>query len=412
MNAEVVSVGTELLLGQIVDTNAALIGRMLAEVGIGSLHRQTIGDNLDRVAEAISNAIARAEVVITIGGLGPTEDDLTRDAVALALGDALILDPQLEEHLRTTFAKRKFPWLDVQLRQAMRPSCARPLPNPNGTAPGLICEKGGKVVICLPGPPAELGPMVDNYVKPYLAEVSGGGVILSRVIRIIGLGESIVESKVKDLLASRNPTIAPLAHTGEVHLRLTARASNAEQADKLIAPLLAKVQERLGSAIYGYDTLTLEAACLDLLRQKSATIAVAESCTGGMLGARLTSVAGSSDAVIGGAITYANSMKVKLVGVSEETLVQHGAVSAECAKEMAIGARELCPADYALSVTGIAGPGGGSIDKPVGLVYIGVTGPGSTEAFEYTFIGNRTMIRERSVQAALFRLRELLIRDR
>ncbi|MBV6458083.1 MAG: putative competence-damage inducible protein [Fimbriimonadaceae bacterium] len=409
MNAEVVSVGTELLLGQIVDTNAALLGRMLAEVGVANLHRQTVGDNLERVTRAVAAALARADVVITIGGLGPTEDDLTRDGVAAALGDKLIHDPDLEAELREIFARRNFPWLETQLRQAKRPANSRPLSNPNGTAPGLICEKGGKVVICLPGPPAELGPMVENFVKPYLAEKSGSGIILSRVIRIIGLGESVVESKVKDLLVSKNPTIAPLAHTGEVHLRVTARAANHSEAAKMIEPLEAEVRRRLGQAVYGCDTETLEGACIELLRQKSAMVAVAESCTGGMLGARLTSIPGSSDVVVGGAITYANSMKVKLAGVTEETLVQHGAVSAECAKEMALGVKELCSADFTLSVTGIAGPGGGSAEKPVGLVYIGVAAPGSVEAFQYSFPGSREVVRQRSVQAALFRLREALL---
>lgn len=411
VNAEVVSVGTELLLGQIVDTNAAFIGRMLAEVGIGSLQRQTVGDNLDRVTKAISAAMARADLVITIGGLGPTEDDLTRDAVAAALGEELTLDPELEVQLRQLFAKRNLPWLDTQLRQAMRPQSSRPLPNPNGTAPGLICEKEGKIVICLPGPPSELGPMVEDFVRPFLAERSGGGIILSRVVRIIGVGESMVEAKVKDLITSDNPTVAPLAHTGEVHLRITARAANRTQAAELIRPVEDAIRSRLGKAIYGCDADTLEGSCLELLRERSATVAIAESCTGGMLGARLTSIAGSSDVVVGGAITYANSMKVKLLGVTEETLVQHGAVSAECAKEMAVGVKELCSADYTLAVTGIAGPGGGSIEKPVGLVYIGVVAPGSIEAYEYNFAGSRDMIRQRSVQAALFRLREALLAD-
>ncbi|MBX7132856.1 MAG: competence/damage-inducible protein A [Fimbriimonadaceae bacterium] len=407
VNAEIVSVGTELLLGQTVDTNANALALLLAEIGIGCRNRQTVGDNLGRLTEALKTALDRADVVITIGGLGPTQDDLTRDGIAAALGEAMVVDEGVAERLRRLFAQRNLPWVESQIRQAMRPPSGSPIDNPNGTAPGLFCRKNGKTVIAMPGPPAEFVPMLQGPVREALLDLGGGGVIHSRTLRISGMGESIVEDRLRDLMDADSPTVAPYAKTAEVHIRVTARAENIDRANTLIEPVLKEIRSRLGRVIYGADETTLEEAVLSLLRTEGATLAVAESCTGGLLGGRLTSVAGSSDVFMGGAITYTNEMKVLLLGVESDTLERHGAVSPETAGEMARGAKERFGSDYAISITGIAGPGGGTDEKPVGLVYIGVAGPQEVRIIERRFRGLRQSIRTRSTQAALDCLREM-----
>src|SRR5579862_8158093 len=251
MTAEVVSVGTELLLGQIVDTHAPTMARILADCGISCVRRQTVGDNFERVVEALTQALSRADLVVTIGGLGPTVDDLTRDAIASALGDHLVKDPEMEIRLRDFFAMRKMPWTDSIGRQAERPSSGRFVDNPNGTAPGLICEKDEKIVVALPGPKGEFNPMANGPVRKYLEELQGGQVIHSRILRICGMGESQVEAKIRPLMDSENPTVAPYAHPGEVHLRLTARAGSREEADHAIDPVHEQIKKLIGDALFG-----------------------------------------------------------------------------------------------------------------------------------------------------------------
>lgn len=405
MNAEIVSVGTEILLGQIVDTNAQAVGLLLAELGIGHTHRQTVGDNLGRLTEALRLALSRSDIVFTIGGLGPTEDDLTRDGIAAALDDPLVVDETLEERLKAMFAQRKLAWVDSQLRQATRPSCAEPIDNPNGTAPGLVCRKGGKTVFALPGPKNEFVPMLRGPVREELVRLAGGRVIHSRIVRVCGLGEALVEEKIRHLLSSEDPTVAPYAKPGEVHLRVTSRASSVEEAEARIGPMVNRICDALGHAVFGYDETTLEAAVLECLRIGGRTLAVAESCTGGGLGERLTSVAGASSVFLGGFVTYSNEAKASLLGVSVSTLKEEGAVSAKCAEEMAIGAKARLAADYGVSITGIAGPNGGTAEKPVGLVYVAVAGPDGCVVEEHRFRGIREDIRRRATQAALVLLR-------
>jgi nicotinamide-nucleotide amidase len=412
MRAETVSVGTELLLGQIVDTNAAALATVLAECGLAQTHRQTVGDNLSRLTAALREALARAEVVVTIGGLGPTADDLTRDGIAAALGDTLVEDPAVVEHLRAQFEKRRIPWVDSIRRQALRPTCARIVSNPNGSAPGLVCERDGKTVIALPGPRNEFVPMLEGPVRDELLRLGGGSAIVSRVLKVVGIGESMVEEKLGDLMAGDDPTLAPYAKTGEVHLRLTTRASSPEQAAARLDPLAAAVRARLGDAVYGEGDDTLESALVSLLRGTNQTVAFAESCTGGGAMRRLTSVPGSSDVLVGGWVTYADEAKSSWLGVSAETLREHGAVSAECAAEMAEGARSRADTTYGVSVTGVAGPGGGTEEKPVGLVFVGLASPGITETHRFLFPGGREAVRERSVQAALAALRAAALGDR
>ncbi|MFY9233098.1 MAG: competence/damage-inducible protein A [Fimbriimonadaceae bacterium] len=411
MTAEIVSVGTELLLGQITDTNAQHLGKVLAELGIPHQHRQTVGDNRDRLVEALRLALRRSDIVLTIGGLGPTQDDITREAVASALNDEIIVDEAALAGLREFFSSRGLPWVDSQIRQAWRPACGRLIENPNGTAPGMICEKGSKVVVALPGPRGEFVAMVDGPVRDALARFGGGEVILSRLIRICGLGESLVEERVRDLLESSNPSVAPYAHPGEVHLRITARAKSSQAAQEMIAPVEEQIKAALGTAVFGTDETTLEAAVIELLSNRNATVAVAESMTGGGLGERFTNVAGSGDAFLGGFITYDLGLKKKLLGISAEILdnPEIGPVSEKCAREMAARIRELTGATYGVSITGNAGPTSDKGAKPIGMTYIGVAGPGGVEVEEHQFRGQREFIRRRAEQASLAMLRRIVM---
>lgn len=406
MRAEVVSVGTELLLGQIVDTNAAYLARALSEVGITLYRRATVGDNMDRLVAALTQALADSDVVLTIGGLGPTMDDITRDGLAAALGDTLHPNAEIAERLREFFESRGMAVLESNLRQALVPAHGRAIDNPNGTAPGLLFEKDGKIGIALPGPPNEFIPMVENHVLPYLRQKTGNvGTIRSRVLRIAGVGESAVEDRVKDLMLDANPTVAPYAKVGEVHLRVTARADTAEEADTLIAERAVLVRERLGDAIYGENDDPLEKAVVTLLKARGKTVATAESCTGGLVAQRITDVAGSSAVFPGGVVAYSNEAKADLVGVPAETIARVGAVSPEVAQALAEGARKRFGADYGIGVTGIAGPDGGTPEKPVGLVYIAVAYPGGCDIEKANFIGSRQIVRHRSSQTALNTLR-------
>jgi nicotinamide-nucleotide amidase len=407
MNAEIVSVGTELLLGDIVDTNAAYLGRLFAECGIGHIHRQTVGDNLARLTEALRVALDRAEVVVTVGGLGPTEDDLTREGIAAALSDPLVLDLELERSIRSRFEARGLPWRAAQSRQAMRPSCAEPIDNPNGTAPGLVCRKGGRVVVALPGPPSEFVPMADGPLRALLAELGGGQVIRSRTLRVCGMGESAVAEALGSLLAGDNPTVAPYAKRAEVHLRVTARAEGAAQADDLIRPIASLVRERLGDAVYGEDEVTLEEAVVGLLRERGKTVATAESLTAGMLASRLAGVAGASHALAGGVVAYTLAAKIRELGLDPALLQARGAVSAACAEAMARGARERWMVDFAVALTGEAGPV--PSEAEVGLVYVAVASPAGTKVEEARFRGSREDIRWRATQLGLVTLRRALL---
>lgn len=413
MTAEIVSVGTELLLGQIVDTNAAAIARTLAELGIDLYYHSTVGDNFARVVETIRRARERADLILTTGGLGPTEDDLTKEAIAEVFGEELVLDEESLRHVEGFFARRGIPMPERNRKQALIYRSGRPIPNPNGTAPGALLEKEGKIVISLPGPPREMLPMLNDWVVPYLLGVLGEKrqILRSRILRFFGIGESALEERVRDLLQNRNPTVAPLAHTGEVHLRLTAKAASEAEATALIAPIEAEIRARAGQFLYGTDGTTLEQAAVEALAVARRTVAVAESCTGGMLGERITTVAGSSAVFRGGVICYANDVKERLCGVPAAVLAEHGAVSEPCARALAEGVRRLLGADFGVGITGIAGPGGGSAAKPVGLVYIGLASAAGTEVERHQFQGQRHDIRYRATQVALDRIRRAATRE-
>lgn len=395
-------------MGQIADTDAQYLGAMFPEIGIACYHRQTVGDNLSRLTEALKLALSRADIVVTIGGLGPTEDDLTREGIAAALDDPLIGDPAMEERLQKLFALRKIAWTERQLEQAKKPSCGDFIENPNGSAPGLVCRKNGKTVIAMPGPRFEFVPMADGPVREILAKMTGEAVLVSKTLKLVGMGESAVEETIRDLISGANPSIGVYAHPGEVHLRLTASASDRTAALALIAPLESEIRTRLAHAVYGSDAETLPSAVLDLLKSKQQTVVTVESCTGGMVCAALTAVPGSSTSVMGGVITYSNWFKQILVGVEEVMLAKHGAVSETVARQMAVQGRIRGQVDWSISITGIAGPDGGTPEKPVGLVFIGVAGAEGVTVEEFKFRGTREFVRLRSVAAALTMLWQAL----
>ena len=405
MQAEAIFTGTEMLLGQIVNTNAAFLGRELAAAGITLYRQVVVGDNLERIREAIDNARQRADLIIVSGGLGPTEDDLSREALAAALGLPLVEDQAARENVTRYFTARRRPMTANNLKQALLPAGSRALDNPYGTAAGVFLEHGGKVYTLLPGPPREFEPMVTDRLLPLLEPYGARReVIFSRVLKITGLGESAVEEAVQDLLHGDNPTVAPLAKPGEVTLRLTARAASREKARDLIQPLEVAIRERLGDYIFGMDADTLEWVTGNILAAQHLTLAVAESCTGGLLAHRLTNIPGSSDYFLGGLVTYSNGAKVKFLGVEPEVLAVHGAVSPEVAAAMASGVRRAVGADIGIGITGIAGPGGGSPEKPVGLVYLGIDFQGKVEVRRELFMGQRESIKWQSTQSALYLL--------
>lgn len=413
MVVELISVGTEILLGNIVNTNATYLAEQCALLGCSLYRQSVVGDNEGRMEEAVRQALGRSDIIILTGGLGPTKDDLTKEIVAKVFGRELYLDEHTKERI-TTYMQRlnRSHITENNWKQAMIPEGALILDNDNGTAPGLILEdrENGKTAILMPGPPAEMHPMFEKDVAPYLNKQQPEG-IYSRMVKICGIGESAAETTVADLMDRQsNPTIAPYAKTGEVHFRITAKARTKEEAEEMIAPMLAEMKKRFGKAIYTTEeNVTLEEAVVELLKQKNFTVTTAESCTAGKMAGRIMNVAGASEVYNEGYITYANAAKEKLLGVKHETLETFGAVSEETAREMAMGAAKEAGADAALSVTGIAGPGGGTPEKPVGLVYIGCYVQGEVYVKKCQFTGNRERNRDSSVVQALTFLREKLL---
>lgn len=410
MTAEIICVGTELLLGNIVNTNAAFLSEKLAYLGINCYFQTVVGDNRDRLLSVINTALSRADILIFSGGLGPTEDDLTKETVAEALGKKLIRDKKAEQEIADYFALRGRIPTDNNWKQADVIEGCEVLYNKNGTAPGIFVSEGEKTVILLPGPPLELKSMFTDSVMPRLQQKCGQ-VFYSETVKIVGPGESSVETQILDMLNTQeNPTIAPYAKTGEVHLRVTARAKDEKEAKEKTAPVVEELYRRFGNAVYTTDAdETLEMALTKLLIQKKYTMTTAESCTGGMIAARMVNAPGVSAVLKSGFITYANEAKEELLGVSHDTLEKFGAVSRETAEEMAEGAVKAAHTDAAVAVTGIAGPDGGTKEKPVGLVYIGVNVRGNVEVREYHFSGSRQKIRESVTAAALTFLREKLL---
>ncbi len=374
--AEILCVGTELLLGDIVNTNAAYLSRRLAELGIHVYRHTAVGDNPARLRRALDAAFSEADLVITSGGLGPTYDDLTKETVADYFGLPLALHEESLETIRAYFARIGRPMTKNNEKQAMMPRGARVFPNHYGTAPALAIEGDGKTAIMLPGPPGELEPLFEEEILPYLKS-RRDAVLVSKNLHIFGMGESAVENELKSLMTdSTNPTVAPYCKEGEVRLRVTAEAEDEERAAALCDEMIATIEKTsVGNYIYGIDVDSLENAVVEALRERGLTLASAESCTGGLIAKRITDLGGCSDVFMGGCVTYSNEAKMELLGVKEETLRAHGAVSEETAREMARGVRERLGTDIAVSSTGIAGPSGGTPEKPVGTVYVGISTP-------------------------------------
>lgn len=411
MVCELISVGTELLLGNIVNTNTQFLGEKCALLGLSIYHQVTVGDNKERLAEALRAALKRSDIVILTGGLGPTEDDITKEVCAEVMDFPLVEDAHTKERLVEFFKNSIYKKIsENNWKQALVPDGAKVLDNDNGTAPGLILEKYGKSAILLPGPPNELIPLFMGQVFPYLQKLQPE-VIRSQMVKICGIGESQVEDKLLDLIDKQtNPTIATYAKTGEVHLRITAKAGSEAEADKLIKPVAKEIKRRFGDFVYSTrEDETLEMAVVRLLRKLELTVTTAESCTGGMLAARLTNVPGVSEVFREGFITYANKSKRKILDVSKGTLKKYGAVSEQTAKEMATGGVFATDADVCVAITGLAGPGGGSEEKPVGLVYIACYLKDTVKVEKYQFKGNREKIREQSVVKALDLLRRSIL---
>lgn len=397
MNSEIICVGTELLLGDTVNTNASDIARGLAHLGINVYHHEVVGDNPERLSECLKDAFSRSDIVLLTGGLGPTYDDLTKETVAAHFNRKLVMDEESLKNIENVFNRSGHKMTDNNRKQAMMPENCIILQNPNGTAPGCIIEgEDGKIAVMMPGPPREMRPMFEGPVTDYFSRRFGGdGVLVSRTINFFGVGESSLEDRLRDMLVnSTNPTIAPYAKTSECQLRVTARAATEEEGYRLIAPAVNKIVEIYPDNIYGFDYHTINEAVVKVFSEKKLTFACAESCTGGIVAQRIVDVSGSSEMFMGGIVAYANSVKKNVLGVSEETLNTHGAVSRECALEMAHGARKLTGADIAVSTTGVAGPTGGTEKAPVGRVYVAVVSDNGEDVRELNLARGRADDRE------------------
>ncbi|WP_297437151.1 competence/damage-inducible protein A [uncultured Clostridium sp.] len=413
MKAEILAIGTEILLGDIVNTNAQYLSQELAAIGVNVYHQAVVGDNEERILEEFDRAFESCDIIFTTGGLGPTEDDLTKELASKYFGKELVLhEPSLDalKNYMKKAGRTEIP--ESNKKQAYFPSDAIILENPNGTAPGAIligkrpCDlerenAKDKIIVVMPGPPREMKPMFDNTVKPYLLKQTNS-MLKSLVIRVFGIGESEVERRVKHLIENQtNPTIAPYVKDTEAILRITAMSKNEKECDEIIKPVADEIKKILGDNFYGEGEKTIEHVTAKLLIDKKLTISTAESCTGGLLAGTLINYPGISEIFMEGVVTYSNEAKMRRLDVKAETLEQFGAVSEEVAKEMAIGIAKEAGTNIGLSTTGIAGPDGGTEEKPVGLVYIGLYINGKVKAIKCNFFGNREVVRKRSVLSAI-----------
>ena len=394
-NAEILCVGTEILIGDIVNTNAAFISEKLALMGISQYYQAAVGDNPARLERAIKDALGRCDLLIMSGGLGPTYDDLTKETAAKCMGRSLHLDETALQNIKDIFAFRGRVMTENNIKQAYIPDGSTVFQNGAGTAPGCAIEdfENGKIIIMLPGPPFEMRKMFTEQVMPYLTGFTDTHFV-SRNVNIFGMGESEVESHLRDMMeSSKNPSVAPYCGDGEVRLRVTASGETVEECELLVTGAIERIKaSKVGGVIYGVDT-TLARAVVEKYSACGRTLAIAESCTGGLIAKRVTDVSGSS-AILGyGCVTYANEAKVKLLSVKPETLEKYGAVSEQTAREMAMGVRALSGADVGIATTGIAGPGGGSEEKPVGLVYLGIASEKGVRVLRLMLKGDRDRVR-------------------
>jgi len=409
MVAEILAVGTELLMGQIANTNAQYLSRRLADLGIRVLWHSVVGDNPGRLKESLALALSRADVVVTTGGLGPTKDDLTKETIAEAFGLDMVCNEAVLGQIEAFFQKTGRAMVDSNRKQAWLPAGSLLVPNPNGTAPGCVIERDGKTVVMLPGPPKEMNPMFEQTVFPHFERITGQ-VLASRMLRVFGIGESMMEARIIDLVdAQTNPTIAPYVGDGDVIIRVTASAATRPEAEALLAPTVAAIGARLGADLYTTDNEAMEAVVGRLLIERGLKVSTAESCTGGLIAARLVNVSGISSVFERGYVVYANRAKEEELGVRPETLERFGAVSRETAEEMVRGLARKTGCDVAIAVTGIAGPEGGTEEKPVGLVHLAVLTPQGLQTREVRLNGNRERIRTMTALYALDMVRRMLL---
>jgi len=410
LTAEIIAIGSELLTPERTDTNSLWLTEKLNGIGIEVKLKTIVGDDDARLDETIRDALRRSRVVITTGGLGPTEDDITRKIAARSMGRRLMLNEKALEDIRAKFVRLGRSMPEINARQAMVIEGAEILNNPNGTAPGMYLEHEGRAVALLPGPPREMRPMFETLVLPKLAVKAGDVRVVRHVLRVAGMGESAVDERIAPVYTQyTNPQTTILFNKSEIEIHLTAQAKTEKDAELLLDGLAGQIEERLGDAIFAFRGETMEEVVGLRLAVSGFTLAVAESCTGGLIAERLTEVAGSSAYFTEGIVAYANEAKVRLLGVPSDLIAEYGAVSAEVAEAMAEGARARGETDFGLSVTGIAGPGGGSEEKPVGLVYIALSDDAHTEHRKLMLPGDRQLIRSRASQAALDLLRRRLI---
>ena len=406
MKAEIISVGSEVLSGDTINTNASAVAKALEEQGIAVIYHTVVGDDHDNLYSALEQAFRRAELVVTTGGLGPTYDDMTKETVAKFFGRNLVIDEDTAEWIRNFFKQMNRPMTANNMKQAEIIEGATVLKNDFGVAPGMLYQTDNRMIAMLPGPPFEMEPMLNGYLMPLLSEDTND-VLVSVFVRTFGIGESNLESGLHDLMVTlKNPVIAPYAKRGEVTLKVTARAKTKKEAKALIKPVIHEISNQYGEYIYSITEPNLQTELVKRLRSAGKTVAVAESCTGGMIASHITEVPGSSGVFGYGVVTYANEAKMKILGVNEQTLKDYGAVSDQTAREMAEGVRRLSSADIGVAVTGIAGPDGGTKDKPVGLVYLAVTTKSDTKVTRLMLSRSRkderASIRERTAMYALF----------
>ena len=411
MKAEILSIGTEILLGEIVDTNAAYIASRLPALGIDIYYKHVVGDNLERLAETIGRARDRSDVVICTGGLGPTQDDLTREAISGVMGEEPAVDPQLEANLRGFFESRGVKMAEQNVKQCWLIPSSRAIPNPRGTAPGWWVERDGKVIVAMPGPPTEMTRMWDKEVSPELLRRNPGTILVTRTIKTAGAGESNVDEMITPLQESQNPSIGTYAKADGVHVRLAAKAPDEQAAWRLLAPMEAEIRTRLGAFVWGADDDTFESVVCDMMKERGVTLASMESCTGGLLASTITDVPGSSSCFRGGLVSYATEMKIAW-GVPAEVIEEHGVISAETAREMARVARERHEASVGIGITGVAGPDEQE-GKPVGTVHVAVDAMWEApRSVSYTFNQGRSAVKRRAVTTALGMLRQSLLAHR
>lgn len=410
LSAEIIAIGSELLTPDRTDTNSLWLTEKLNSIGIEVKLKTIVGDDDARLEECLREALRRSRVVITTGGLGPTEDDITRKVAARALGRRLALNEKLLADVRAKFARMNRPMPEINARQAMLIEGAQSLANPNGTAPGMCIALENSLLAILPGPPREMRPMYENFIAPKLTEKAGAVRVVRRVLRVTGMGESAVDEKIAPIYTQyKNPQTTILFNKSEIEIQLTAQGKTEERAEALIDELAGKIEDELGDSIFAFRGETMEEVVGLKLSVKGYTLATAESCTGGLIAQRITEIGGASKYFLEGVVTYSNEAKINALGVDPKLLERHGAVSAEVAEAMAEGVRLRAKSDFGLSVTGVAGPGGGTPEKPVGLVYIGLSDDVHTEHRRLMLPGDRQLIRWRSSQAALDLLRRRLL---